>query len=527
MVSSSATGERIDNGIDAANQDRILLKKKITADSRSGHLTMCKVAVDACEEAAKELSKKKTSHWMIFFPALALFAATALGCGEIHHRHGLASIPRDPLARNFTQSVDHFNDSDTRSFPQRYTVDTTSHVEGGPVFFFLSGEAPMEFFEFQTVQIRAWAAEFKAAYVVLEHRYYGDSWPVNNLLGEQNMKFLSVDQALEDGAVFLRWLRTSGLIPGWSSSTRAVVFGCSYSGALSAWFRFRYPELVVGSVAPSGPVAATIDYTSFYEHFEYSAGPSCSEATRKGMQAVELALARGQTKQLCQAFQCCEGDIAPEDVTYFKKVLVETIGSAPQMSNPPTWGLNKTCALIEDNPGIEAIAAGFFYQNANPDGTASAAAPACTSFSYKAMIASMQLPAPADNKSGSRSWYWQKCTEFGFFKPTKMGIFPAVSLSFISGICADVFEVKNMLPDVQSINDKFHGKHLPSSDVLFTNGLKDPWSLLSITQQEGRVQATTYDAGHCATLIASSDQDPPSLTASRERVKEFLKGLLE
>lgn len=464
---------------------------------------------------------------MLLLFVVLLTAGMAFGCGEIHSRRTFSSLPRDPLSRNFTQLVDHFNDSDTRSFPQRYTVDTSGYVAGGPVFFFLSGEAPMEFFEFQTVQIRAWAAEFKAAYVVLEHRYYGDSWPVQNLIGEQNMRFLSVDQALEDGAVFLRWLRTSGLVPGWSASTKAVVFGCSYSGALSAWFRFRYPELVVGSVAPSGPVAATVDYSSFYDHFEYSAGPTCSEATRKGMQAVELALARGETRQLCQAFQCCEGDIAPEDVTYFKKVLVETIGSAPQMSNPPTWGLNKTCALVEDNPGVEAIAAGFFYQVSNPDGVAaSSASAACNSFSYKAMIASMQQPTPADNKSGSRSWQWQKCTEFGFFKPTARGIFPAVSLSFISGICADVFEVKGMLPDVKGINDRFHEKHLPSSATLFTNGLKDPWSLLSITQQEGRVEATTYDAGHCATLIASSDQDPPSLTASREKIKDFLRELL-
>ena len=28
-----------------------------------------------------------------------------------------------------------------------------------------------------------------------------------------------------------------------------VVFGCSYSGALSAFFRELYPDLVVGSIA--------------------------------------------------------------------------------------------------------------------------------------------------------------------------------------------------------------------------------------------------------------------------------------
>lgn len=63
-----------------------------------------------------------------------------------------------------------------------------------------------------------------------EHRYYGRSHPTNNTSTE-NLRFLSVDQALADLAVFITHIKASS--PDLANSG-VIMVGGSYSGELTS-----------------------------------------------------------------------------------------------------------------------------------------------------------------------------------------------------------------------------------------------------------------------------------------------------
>ena len=67
---------------------------------------------------------------------------------------------------------------------------------------------------------------------------------------------------MEDLATFIDWARSfKGLdIP----LTRPwITIGGSYPGALSAWFRLKYPHLTIGAWASSAVIDAIEDFTQF------------------------------------------------------------------------------------------------------------------------------------------------------------------------------------------------------------------------------------------------------------------------
>lgn len=138
----------------------------------------------------------------------------------------------------------------------------------GPVFFEIGGEGPAEGTD--RGFIRTLAKTYKALLVTLEHRFYGVSVPSGGL-STSNLKYLSSQQALADVASVINYMKQTLSIQG-----KFVTFGGSYSGlflhpdsthqstgALSAWFRLKYPHLTVGSLSSSGVVNAVFNFTDF------------------------------------------------------------------------------------------------------------------------------------------------------------------------------------------------------------------------------------------------------------------------
>ncbi|CAN1323432.1 Probable serine protease EDA2 [Linum perenne] len=68
-------------------------------------------------------------------------------------------------------------------------------------------------------------------------------------------------------------------------------FGVSYPGALSAWFRLKFPLSTCGSLASSTVVLAVYNYTKFDHQIFLSAGPECKTALQDVTNLVDQGLA--------------------------------------------------------------------------------------------------------------------------------------------------------------------------------------------------------------------------------------------
>jgi hypothetical protein len=73
------------------------------------------------------------------------------------------------------------------------------------------------------------------------------------------------------------------------------------------------------------------------------------------------------------------------------------------------------------------------------------------------------------------------------------------------------------------------GMDIAGTNIIFTNGLKDPWHQLGITDPNRPISSQyviTYEAGHCAPMTMANPHDPPSLTAARAKILSYLKQIL-
>ena len=80
----------------------------------------------------------------------------------------------------FDQILDHFNNTDTRTFKQKYIINTEFCAEKDcPIFLHIGGEGPLPDTTLGGGKYSNYyfGKELGAALVALEHRYYGQSYP--------------------------------------------------------------------------------------------------------------------------------------------------------------------------------------------------------------------------------------------------------------------------------------------------------------------------------------------------------------
>jgi pimeloyl-ACP methyl ester carboxylesterase len=350
------------------------------------------------------------------------------------------------------------------------------------------------------------AARYHATIVALEHRYYGESQPFPTLSAE-NMRYLSSERAIADLAAFEAYARTElGLTGKW------VTVGGSYSGSLSAYYRQKYPTLTVGALASSAPVQARANFEDYDRVVHDRVTPACAIA----MQAVVAKLE--STLQDPQALAAVKAEFDAQDITDsvdFLYVVADMGAMAVQYGSMDTF-----CSTLL---GASDPVAGYAKAGVDVFKNVFNMTPLQDSFQ------SIVSENPEDYMAGgfgSRQWFYQSCTEFGYFQnayhdPAHSVRSHLINPAFHADLCAKLFNTPPLNTAAELSGDYAPLLNAATDRLLMTNGSNDPWATLSISPANGNatnpnITTDTIEGGaHCDDLSTPGGQDSASLTQAR------------
>lgn len=417
----------------------------------------------------------------------------------------------------FPQLIDH-NHPKLGTFMQRvYVDDTFAKSNQSPVFFYICGESTC-YPSSLSGEIRTMAEKYHARLVALEHRYYGKSVPSKSF-STSDLKYLSTDYALKDLARFQMHMMQSEYWNG-----KWIAFGGSYPGSLSAYYRLKYPDLVSGSLASSAPVRAKEDFAEYDAHVTQVAGVECASKMRAAYQDIEKALSdENKLASIKHSF----GVDALEDNQDFLFLVADIGAVAVQYGFKPLF-----CDLLNkyDRPltGYAEFAQFFYdsWQIVDP-------------ISVTTQGAVSENPADYEDGLGMRQWYYQSCKEYGYWQnanrdPEKSTRSSLVNADYFRNMCKRLFGITEKA-DTDYINRNFYQPLMTpvASNIFFTNGSTDPWSLLSMSPRNGNATNSNLDyyvingAAHCDDLrTPHDDKDSKELKQARIKLSEHIASWL-
>jgi len=438
----------------------------------------------------------------------------------------------------FNQRVDHFNFLRNDFFKQRYLINDTywDVSREGPIFFYTGNEGDIEAFAQNSGFIWDIAPFFNAMVIFAEHRYYGQSLPYGNKSTDPDPNFngfLTSEQALADYAYLIHYIKTE--VKG-AENSPVIAFGGSYGGMLAAWFRVKYPHIVAGAIAASAPVAqfdAPCDAFGRIVTADYTAqGAFCSQTIRRSWAAIDnvTSTADGLT-WFNNQFKFCTALTTMTQVVQFKAYLNDLWTNIAMMDYPyPTTFLmplpgnpvsaacevikkpldqsNNTADTADYKTIIQAIAAGVNLYN-----------------NYTGKAKCLHLGEP--DQIGADMWDYQACTEM--IMPM---CFDGVADMFekaewneteVIETCQAKWKVKPRIKmaDIMYGSKELHG----SSNIIFSNGLLDPWSSGGILRSVSKsvIALLIPEGAHHLDLRGADKKDPPSVRQARELEQQFIK----
>ncbi|KAI1080058.1 peptidase S28 [Whalleya microplaca] len=198
----------------------------------------------------------------------------------------------------FEQLIDHSR-PELGTFDQRYWYATQYWKgPGSPIILVNPGEQAADGFNisYPTSQrlTGLMAEKVGGAVVILEHRYWGESSPFENLTVE-NLQYLTLENSIKDNTYFARNFKAPFDRAGKSSAKDApwVFTGGSYPGALAGWIAAKDPGTFWAYYGTSGVVEAIGDFWQYFVPVQEATPQNCSSDLSAAIEYIDTILLHG------------------------------------------------------------------------------------------------------------------------------------------------------------------------------------------------------------------------------------------
>ena len=309
-----------------------------------------------------------------------------------------------------------------------------------------------------------------------------------------------------------------------------LVIGGSYPGAMSAWFRERYPHIAIGSWSSSGVVQPIVDFWQFDEQIYQStvkSGEWCPEMIQKSMKYVTE---QGKKRDSGDADNIITKTLAGGPSTamrtddwmfFYADIFVEAVQYGGRTA------LCETLQGMKDDSDDAIVEAMVRY----------GAKEGVTAPDYDSNVIA---DTTVDVNSSARPWTYQYCTEYGWYQtPSKKHPMrsPYLEEDYWPAMCARGFEgltfgKKEHRPMAFATTIDQGGVSIAVDEIFFANGGEDPWRWA--TQQESQpwlgqvsVLSDCDDCGHCVELYTPNKDDARELQQTRKQVADWIEKLLK
>ncbi|CAG8601088.1 19369_t:CDS:2, partial [Cetraspora pellucida] len=423
-----------------------------------------------------------------------------------------------PSSYYYKQFIDHHNKL-YGTFSQKFFVNSTYYKPGGPIFLHTPGEDSIDPMVVKASGVSEIVASFNGLLIVIEHRYYGESYPPIKNLTTPNMKFLTVNQALADFAEFIKNPPTDIIkIP---KNAKWIFVGGSYAGNLATWMRKKFPKLVFAAWASSAPLLTKLDF------FEYDLAIGhalpCRDRVADAFKLfIDPILLSGNRTQIASLKSQFGLDVLDDDQD-FASAISYPITLMVQSYFPPTSPseidtIATFCGAFAKAPDNKPETSTLilaqvikFYLNTTGLVTPDA---------IKKIFATSALTTSIV-PNNLVSFLYQYCTEFGWYqtapKPPKQRFrSQIVDREYYQKQCNFLFpEIPP--PHVKKINHRFGGN----------TGEFDPWKPLTISESTHKTisRNTVFlikNASHINDLRFPTSVDNDSLKCARKFIIETL-----